>query len=132
MLVAEDNAVNREVMQQYLHKLGYVAEVSEKGIQCLEKWEIGADDVLLTDCKMPEMDGYELTSQMRVIEAGTGQNRTVVIGITANVTRETLDSCLSARMEDCFPKLFNLSNLSMLLNLWVPRTAECSKRDGQP
>jgi CheY-like chemotaxis protein len=132
MLVAKDNAVNREVMQQYLHKLGYVAEINENGVQCLEKWKNGAYDVLLTDCKMPETDGYELTSQMRAIEAEIGQNRTVVIGITTNVTREMYDSCLSAGMDDCLPKPFNLSNLSTLLNLWVPRTAECSKRDGQP
>ena len=46
---------------------GYVAEMSENGVQCLEKWKTGAYDVLLTDGKMPEMVGFRLTSQMRAI-----------------------------------------------------------------
>ena len=60
--------------------------------------------MLLTDCKISEMDGYELNRQIRAIEAKAGQKRTILIGITANVTGETQDSCFSARMDDYLPK----------------------------
>ena len=103
--------------------------MSENGVQYLVKWKNGAYDMLLTNCKMPDFDGYELTSQIRAIHVDTGQHRTVGMGITANLTREMFDSCVSVGMDDCPPIL---SNLSTLLKLRVPRTAECSKNDGQP
>ena len=98
MLVAKDNAVKCEVMQQHLHKLGYVAVMSENG----------PDDVLLTDYKMPEMDGYELTSQLCGIEAETGQHLTVAIRITASLKLEIHDSLMYAGINDYLPKPFNL------------------------
>lgn len=65
ILLAEDNETNREVIQEQLRLLGYASEAAEDGREALDKWRSGRYALLLTDCHMPTMDGYQLAAAIR-------------------------------------------------------------------
>ncbi|MEI8394827.1 MAG: response regulator [Rhodospirillaceae bacterium] len=103
ILVAEDHPVNREVIKRQLALLGYRAELAEDGIAALEAWRTGRFALILTDCQMPEMDGYELARAIRLEEQGSGR-RVPIIAVTASAMAEDIQRCLSAGMDVCVTK----------------------------
>ncbi len=110
ILVAEDHPINRQVLQHQLELLGYAAEMVEDGRQALTAWRSGRFDLLLTDCQMPELDGYALAREIRRAELGTGQH-IPIIAITAGVMAEDLQRCLAAGMDVCLAKPIGLPEL---------------------
>jgi CheY-like chemotaxis protein/HPt (histidine-containing phosphotransfer) domain-containing protein len=124
ILVVDDHPTNRRLLVRQLAWLGYAADAAANGRQALQRFAerraVGTDYALvITDCQMPEMDGYELARRIRAIERGAG-NRTVLIAFTANTLREAADECYAAGMDDLLTKPIELKELQAKLGEWLP------------
>ena len=114
ILVAEDNPTNRAVVTRQLAKLGYSHEVVADGREAFERWKGGGIDAILTDCHMPNWDGFELTRQVRTVEHG-GSTRTPIVALTANALAGEAERCLAAGMDDFVAKPATLADLDRAL-----------------
>jgi two-component system sensor histidine kinase/response regulator len=127
ILLAEDNAINREVIQEQLRLLGYTCEVAEDGAVALAMWQSGLATgkpryaLLLTDCHMPHLDGFGLTDAIRRAEP-TG-TRLPIIAITANAMQGEAQRCRDRGMDDYLTKPLRMRELSPLLAKWLPLDA---------
>ncbi|MDR3182472.1 MAG: response regulator [Planctomycetaceae bacterium] len=100
-LVAEDNAVNQIVITEILRKAGSQCDVAPNGRRAVELYQENQYDVILMDCHMPEMDGYEATAEIRQMEKFVKKGQHIpIIALTANATKEDRSSCLGAGMDD--------------------------------
>jgi CheY-like chemotaxis protein len=123
VLLVEDNVINQEVAQALLEVIGCHSEVVGNGLEALARLPAGHDfDVVLMDCQMPEMDGYEATRQLRAREAPGGR-RLPVIALTANAMAGDRELCLATGMDDFISKPFQLAELEQALDKWCPRPA---------
>ncbi|MCG8667777.1 MAG: response regulator [Pseudomonadales bacterium] len=113
ILVAEDNAVNQIVIKNMLKKLGVECTIAENGFGAVRLFEQAnpAFDLVLMDCEMPEMDGFEATQKIRQYEAENEQPATPVLALTAHAMKEHLLLCHEAGMDDCLSKPVELDNL---------------------
>lgn len=117
ILVAEDNPVNQMVAKKILEKLGYTCEVAVNGIECLRLLEEQTFIIVLMDCMMPKMDGWEATRKIRA--SGTDYANIPIIAFTANAMPEDQQKCLDAGMNDHMPKPVNLERLTEMLKTWT-------------
>ena len=121
ILVAEDSPVNRALALKQLEKLGYAADGVADGTEALAAVGRGPYDVILMDCSMPEMNGYEATWQMREAErkqaeaSGTAL-RTYIIAMTANSEADSKEKCRTAGMDDFINKPVQLPELAAALH----------------
>jgi signal transduction histidine kinase/CheY-like chemotaxis protein len=107
ILVAEDNEINQIVTTQVLSKVGYACDLVGNGREALEALELKDYDLVLMDCQMPELDGFEATRQYRSQEAGALDERArpmPIIALTANAMRGDRERCLEAGMTDYLTK----------------------------
>jgi CheY-like chemotaxis protein/HPt (histidine-containing phosphotransfer) domain-containing protein len=123
VLVAEDNAVNQEVIKRQLNLLGYAAEVAENGEVALQMMQQRRYGLLLSDCHMPQMDGFELTSRLRDQELNE-EDHLPVIAITANAMQGEAQRCLLAGMDGYLAKPVELTRLKETLARWLPLVDE--------
>jgi len=114
VLVAEDNAINRQVALAQLRKLGYEALAVNNGAEAVEKVQAGGYDLVLMDCQMPVMDGLEAT---RLIRQSTG---IPIVAMTAHAMPGDRDRCLSRGMDDYLAKPVELKQLAEALARWLP------------
>ena len=119
VLVAEDNLVNQEVVARMLESLGCQVEVAEDGSQALEKLESGGYDLVLMDCQMPVIDGYEATALMRQLERDGKLRCPPVVALTANALEGDRERCLAAGMDDYLAKPFSRATLAATLARWL-------------
>jgi EAL domain-containing protein (putative c-di-GMP-specific phosphodiesterase class I)/DNA-binding response OmpR family regulator len=119
ILVAEDNLINQEIMTAQLSLLGYQADFADNGALALEYWQRGGYDLLLTDIRMPEMNGYELVREIRMLEDDSG-GRAPVIAITANALVDDAKKCYAAGVDEVIAKPVNLDLLRSTLDKWMP------------
>ena len=120
ILLAEDSAINQDVIVRQLHLLGYAVEVAADGAEALEMWRRKHYGLLLTDCHMPRMDGYVLTQAIRQAERGAHEPA-LIVAITANALDGEAEKCLSAGMNDFIAKPVALAELERTLSKWLPR-----------
>jgi CheY-like chemotaxis protein/HPt (histidine-containing phosphotransfer) domain-containing protein len=136
ILIAEDNETNRDVMREQLRLLGYACEMAHDGALALQMWQDGraASDgqadryaLLLTDCHMPNMDGFELTEAIRTTQASqaaqAGQTTLAhlpIIAITANAMQGEAQRCRARGMDDYLSKPLRLNELGPMLAKWMP------------
>jgi len=118
ILVAEDNPVNQMVIMRLLQVLGREADLVVNGRQALEAWRSGRYAILLSDCHMPEMDGFTLTSTVRAEEDGSGR-RTPIIAFTAAATSDEVAECMTAGMDDFLSKPIDVERLKTVLARWL-------------
>ncbi|MEM7200616.1 MAG: ATP-binding protein [Planctomycetota bacterium] len=104
VLLAEDNAINQQVAVRMLSKLGAVTTTAESGREALERLAVECYDLVLMDCEMPVLDGYEATRELRRREDEQGQARTPVIGFSANVMQEDQLRCIEVGMDGFIAK----------------------------
>lgn len=117
LMVAEDNDINRDIIEQQLLSLGIAATTARDGLDALEQWRSNPPTIMLVDCQMPRMDGYELARKIRLAEIGTNSH-TLVIAITANASVEDERDCLAAGMDDFLSKPLTRQKLETALRKW--------------
>ncbi|MDR6769489.1 ATP-binding protein [Azospirillum sp. BE72] len=114
VLVAEDHPTNQQVVLRQLRRLGCAVDLAADGEQALAAWRAGRHRLVITDCHMPVMDGYELARRIRAEEDGTGR-RTAIVAMTANALSGEMERCLAAGMDDYLAKPVTLAQLSQVL-----------------
>ncbi len=114
VLIAEDNAVNQRVAVRMIEKLGLRADVAADGREAVALFEMLPYDLILMDCQMPVMDGYEATRQIRRFE-GQGQH-SMIIAMTAEAMDGTREHCLEAGMDDYIAKPVRMGDLAAILD----------------
>lgn len=119
VLLAEDNPVNQKVAVRALQKLGLVVEIAENGQAAIEATARSAFDLVLMDCQMPQLDGFEATAAIRAREKAEGGAHVPIIAMTALAMRGDRERCLTVGMDDYLPKPFKRDALVTILNRWL-------------
>ena len=117
VLLVDDNLVNRTIGAKQLSALGYTVEIADGARQGLDIISKGSSDLVLMDCEMPEMDGYQAVAEIRRREGSA--RHTVVIALTAHATADDRARCLDAGMDDYLSKPVKLQALAEMLDTWV-------------
>lgn len=115
VLVVDDYPANRLLLTQQLSYLGHQVRDAEDGAHGLRAWRNGRFDVVITDCNMPILNGYDLTRAIRLHEQEESLERCVVLGFTANAMPEERQRCLDAGMDDCLFKPITLDDICVRL-----------------
>jgi PAS domain S-box-containing protein len=126
VLLADDHPINRLLVMRQVHALGYAAESAENGLEAFEMWKSGRFGIVITDCNMPEMDGYELARSIRRLESANGGKRTPIIACTANALGGEAENCFAAGMDDYLAKPVELAALLKKLDQWLPIPGEAA------
>jgi len=124
ILVAEDNDINQQVIQQQLNRLGYIADIAIDGQDAFNRWLTGHYGLILCDLLMPKMDGYQLTQAIRSRELQTGAKRLPIIALTAKALKQDIEHCLSFGMDYYLSKPVLLTELKSILEKWLPTPAQ--------
>jgi two-component system sensor histidine kinase/response regulator len=122
ILLVEDNLINQQVALGILQIQGYTVTVVNNGREALDAHAQGEFDLVLMDCHMPEMDGFEATREIRTRERATGK-RIPIVALTANAMAQDREACLNAGMDDHLSKPFSMLTLQNMLDKWAPKTA---------
>ncbi len=129
ILLVEDNAVNQAVSKAMLEYLGCQTDVAGNGREAVEAFSRAWHDLILMDCQMPEMDGYEATRVIREMELAHGGDRgyprTPIVALTAHAMEGDREVCLKAGMDDYLSKPFRPNELYSVLTRWM---IHCSDR----
>jgi two-component system, sensor histidine kinase and response regulator len=120
ILVVDDDPTNRAVASGYLARWGVQVSFAENGRAAVETWRAGTFDLVLMDCMMPDVDGFQATSEIRRIEGETGLPRTPVIALTAAAMPEDRKKCFAAGMDDYVSKPVRRAHLAAALERWMP------------
>ena len=124
VLLAEDNAVIQKVAQIQLHSLGYAVHTVANGKEAVAFIQTGFCSLVLMDCHMPVMDGYQATQSIRRLsstQTSSTQTRVPIIGMLAKTVGRELKRCLEAGMDDVLIKPVQMESLKDILNRWLPQ-----------
>ena len=120
ILLVEDNLVNQKVIQRQLQVLGYSnVTVASDGRQGFEIWSANSFDLVLADCHMPVMDGFDMTAKIRATERSRQAPETPIVAITANALQGEDRKCFAAGMSDYVSKPVELKRLEDMVSRWV-------------
>ena len=120
VLVVDDHPINRMVLLKQVNALGCAAETAESGAEALEKWGSGRVALLLLDCNMPEVSGYDVARAIRKRETEEDRPRAAIIACTANALLGEAEKCAAAGMDDYLVKPIELGRLANALAKWMP------------
>lgn len=120
VLLAEDNDISARVMERMLQRLNVNVELVENGEDALRALQRSKFDLVLMDCEMPIMDGFEATELARRWEAESGRPRTAIIALTAHLLEQLQDRIKEAGMDDQVSKPLRINELESLLQRWIP------------
>jgi PAS domain S-box-containing protein len=127
ILVAEDNAVNRLVIAKQLSELGHTFEIAHEGEAAWQLLREKPFGLLLSDCAMPVLDGYDLARRIRAAEAETGDPHLPVIALTANVSEGEMEKCRASGFDDYLSKPVVLTQLAACIDQWLPPLGEAAQ-----
>ncbi len=144
ILLAEDNLVNQKVAVKMLTKLGHQVDVANNGQEAFDAWEQKTYDLILMDCLMPEMDGFETTKKIRHTEGMKQEGHDLapdassltpshipILALTANAMAGDREKCLEAGMDDFIPKPVNMKLLGNMLDKWLSGQDESDQHIGE-
>ena len=120
VLVAEDNLVNQKVAVRMLEKLGFRAKVVTDGRAVIAAWQAEPFDLILMDCQMPEIDGYEATRRIRLLEGN--RSHIPIVALTAHAMKGDEEKCRAAGMDDYLSKPITRAKLEASLERLLPST----------
>jgi CheY-like chemotaxis protein len=121
VLVVEDHPVNQTIIRAMLARLGCHIDMADNGVQALSAFEKNTYDLVLMDCQMPEMDGFDTTRAIRAREAlSPTMGRVPVIALTALAMLGDAERCLDAGMDDYLTKPLQLEQLNAIMQRWRP------------
>ncbi|MFT7676187.1 MAG: two-component system sensor histidine kinase/response regulator [Planctomycetota bacterium] len=123
VLLVEDNDINQRVALTFLRKRGYRVDVASDGAQAVDAVRMAHYDIILMDCQMPVMDGFDATRAIRALEAD-GLPRTPIVAMTANAMKEDRERCLACGMDDYMSKPIRAVPLFEMLEHWSGKTAK--------
>ncbi len=116
ILLVEDNIVNQKLALRFLEKkLGYSADIANDGLEAIESLTRQDYDLVLTDCQMPEMDGYEMTKNIREVNSTVRNHNILIIAMTANAMIGDREKCLDTGMDDYVSKPIKLQELAAVI-----------------
>ncbi len=119
ILLVEDNAINQKVAQQILNKLGYKSDAVANGREAVRALELIDYDLVLMDCLMPEMDGYEATAVIRDSQSKVRNHSLPIIAMTANAMKGDRERCIEAGMNDYLAKPVRKDTVAEMLEKWL-------------
>jgi len=119
LLLAEDDTTNQVVIRAILSRNGYHVDLATNGLEALRLLEQNDYDLVLMDCMMPEMDGYQATAVIRDRSSGVRNHDLPIIALTANAMKEDRDVCLQAGMDDYLAKPVEVADLLLILERWL-------------
>ncbi|MEN8143056.1 MAG: response regulator, partial [Thermodesulfobacteriota bacterium] len=137
ILLVEDNVINQKVASAVLDKLGYRTEIAANGLEALESLQKMPFDLIIMDCEMPEMDGYEATRKIREWQDHTDptmrdKGALPIIAMTAHALEGEREKCLAAGMDDFLSKPVSPQNLAELLKNWLSRPGQSPTSHTRP
>ncbi|MCA9505952.1 MAG: response regulator [Spirochaetaceae bacterium] len=124
ILVAEDHPVNQLVLRAMLEELGHEVQLVEDGERAIEAVGLARPDLILMDCQMPRLDGYEATRRLREHERRTGAPPLPIVGVTAHAMRGDRERCLEAGMDAYLSKPVSLASLAATIAKLLPDEPE--------
>lgn len=130
VLLAEDNKVNQLVGVKQLKKLGCLVDVANNGLEAVEAWQRGNYQVILMDCQMPELDGYEATQKIRKLETEQNLPPVRIIAMTAHAMQGDRELCLATGMNDYIAKPVDAKILKETLDKVAAENARPEKSSG--
>jgi CheY-like chemotaxis protein/nitrogen-specific signal transduction histidine kinase/HPt (histidine-containing phosphotransfer) domain-containing protein len=120
ILIADDNLVNQEVVGLMLQKIGCHVDIANNGKEALQAVTNNHYDLVMMDCMMPKLDGYEATRTIRQLQASGELPSFPVIAITANAIEGDRDKCIAAGMDDYLAKPFKFAEIKRIIENWLP------------
>jgi CheY-like chemotaxis protein len=120
ILLVEDNPINQMVAQKMLEKLGLKAAQANNGVEALTMLDKEAYDLVLMDCQMPEMDGFDATREIRKLDIKSiNQHAIPIVAMTANVMSGDRERCMEVGMDDYIGKPVQRDQLESVLRKWL-------------
>jgi CheY-like chemotaxis protein/HPt (histidine-containing phosphotransfer) domain-containing protein len=119
VLVVDDHPINRDVLVRQLRALGVASDAAADGLAGLQAWQRGAYDIVFADIHMPQMDGFEMTAEIRRLEAADHRSRTPIVAVTANALAGEDERCRTAGMDGYLSKPVSLARLRATLQRWL-------------
>ncbi|MFL5330393.1 MAG: response regulator [Gemmataceae bacterium] len=126
ILVAEDNLINQRLAAKLLEKQGHSVVLAADGREAIESWKTGQFDIVLMDLQMPSIDGFEATSEIRLLEADTGRH-TPIIALTAHTLQGDREKCLAAGMDGYVTKPIAPEELAAAIHAAVNAPIEATE-----
>ena len=117
ILMAEDNPINQKVGKLILQRAGFLIDLANDGQEAIEAHKADPYDLILMDCQMPSVDGFEATRQIRQLD----RRQPVIIAVTANALVGERDKCFEAGMNDYLSKPFQAEQLVDIVRRWIPQ-----------
>jgi len=125
ILVADDNIVNQSVVVHMLEKFGCKTELADDGAQAVAMHRAHQFDLILMDCQMPELDGYQATARIRAYETTHATApRVPIVALTAHALAGEREKCLASGMDDFLPKPVRPGTLRVVLGHWLHATRD--------
>ena len=119
ILLAEDNVINQKTAMHLLNNLGFQVDIATDGLKAVRALEIFDYDLVLMDCMMPEMDGYEATAVIRDVSSRVINHNVPIIAVTANVMDGDREKCLESGMDDYLAKPVKKTELAAIVDKWL-------------
>lgn len=132
ILLAEDNHINQLVATQMLEQLGHDVRLAKNGIEAVDIASAESFDLIIMDCQMPEMDGYEATKKIKEMQKAGDIKNTPIVAFTAHAMEGDREKCEEAGMDDYLSKPVNEDQLIAMISKWSIATDMMEGAEDEP